>query len=135
MPFKSSLTRFTRDENGIILDTKTGLEWIAGPDKDTTWYQAKEFVDLIDAGKHGKGWSMPTLEQLKILYEKGNNNNNIDKIFGFSPNWLWVWAGKKKALLYALYFDFSYGYENWYRRDHAYTTRCVTVRERKRNEI
>ena len=27
--------------DNIVKDTKTGLEWIAGPDKDTTWDEAK----------------------------------------------------------------------------------------------
>ena len=31
---------YEKYENGIVHDTLTELEWYAGPDKDTTWYQA-----------------------------------------------------------------------------------------------
>lgn len=30
--------------NGVVFDTKTGLEWLAGPDKNMTWYEAKRWA-------------------------------------------------------------------------------------------
>lgn len=34
--------------NGIVKDTKTGLEWVAGSDKDVTWDQAKAWVEGLN---------------------------------------------------------------------------------------
>ena len=36
---------FIAYDNGIVLDTKTGKEWIVGPDKKTTWDEAKSWVE------------------------------------------------------------------------------------------
>ena len=30
--------------NGIVKDTKTGLEWKAGPDRDMNWNEARSWV-------------------------------------------------------------------------------------------
>lgn len=58
--------QFIKFSNGIIKDTKTGLEWIVGPDRDTNWYEAKDWAEslAIDGG----GWGMPARNQLKDLY-------------------------------------------------------------------
>lgn len=31
--------------NGVVRDTKTGLEWKVGPDKTMTWYDARDWVE------------------------------------------------------------------------------------------
>ena len=40
--------------NGIVKDTKTGLEWKAGPDRDTTWAEARSWVQSLNLD--GGGW-------------------------------------------------------------------------------
>ena len=52
--------------NGIVKDTNTGLEWKAGPDKDTNWGEARSWVQSL-----GGDWRMPTLDELEGLYKKG----------------------------------------------------------------
>ena len=52
------IDRFIANKNGIVWDTKTGLEWIAGPDRNTTWYEAKRWVENLNVA--GGGWRMPT---------------------------------------------------------------------------
>ena len=44
--------------NGIVKDSNTGLEWKVGPDKNTTWYEAKSWV--LSLNLDGGGWRMPT---------------------------------------------------------------------------
>ena len=44
---------------GIVTDTKTGLEWKVGPDKDTNWDQARAWVRNLKLD--GGSWRMPTL--------------------------------------------------------------------------
>ena len=56
-------------ENGIVYDEKTNLEWIAGPDKQTNWDEAKLWVESLSV--EGGGWRWPTKEELKSLYKKG----------------------------------------------------------------
>ena len=49
-------------ENGIIFDEKTNIEWVAGPDKGTTWDEAKQWVGSLTVA--GGGWRMPTMDEL-----------------------------------------------------------------------
>lgn len=60
-------TRFTRSTDGIITDSETGLEWVAGPDQKTDYSQAKQWVDSCKVA--GGGWGMPTRANLKVLYQ------------------------------------------------------------------
>ena len=45
---------YMADANGIVRDTHTGLEWKAGPDKDTTWGEAKSWVESLDLDGGGR---------------------------------------------------------------------------------
>jgi len=60
---------------GVVRDTKTGLEWVAGPDKDTNWDVAKRYVENLTVA--GGGWRMPTIEELETLYEGGRGSRNM----------------------------------------------------------
>ena len=39
--------------NGIVRDTKAGLEWVAGPDKDTDWNEARSWVQSLNLDDGG----------------------------------------------------------------------------------
>jgi len=41
---QSSSGRFSKDGQGIIKDKQTGLQWYMGSESDTTWSQAKFWV-------------------------------------------------------------------------------------------
>ena len=56
-------------DNGIVRDTATGLEWVAGPDKDTPWEEAKTWVESLNIGE---GWRMPKMGELEGLYKQGS---------------------------------------------------------------
>jgi len=89
--------------SGVVLDTKSGLEWVAGPDKDMAWYWAKRWVNNLTVS--GGGWRMPTKAELLTLYEKGKGSQNktellktipiisdltgneIISVWTFSPKW------------------------------------------------
>ena len=60
--------------SGVVRDTKTGFEWAAGPDKDTTWHEAKRWVNILNVS--GGGWRMSTINELKTLYEEGRGSRN-----------------------------------------------------------
>jgi len=38
---------FFASDEGIVLDTNTGLEWLAGPDRNTTWDKAKSGLRIL----------------------------------------------------------------------------------------
>ena len=61
--------------SGVVYDKNTGLEWFAGPDRDTTWNEAKAWVESLNVA--GGGWRMPTREELKTLYQKGAGTRNM----------------------------------------------------------
>ena len=75
--------------NGIVKDMRTGLEWKVGPDKDTDWKEAKSWVKslMLDGG----GWRMPTLQDLRGLYKKGEGDCNMTSLLK-TTGW-YIWAG------------------------------------------
>ncbi|MHB8765377.1 MAG: Lcl C-terminal domain-containing protein, partial [Deferrisomatales bacterium] len=61
--------RFTVSQDGVIADGMMGLEWAVGPDRDTTYGQAQQWVANLAVA--GGGWRMPTRRELATLYQKG----------------------------------------------------------------
>jgi len=112
---------------GVVYDKKTGLEWVAGPDRDTTWNKAKRWVENLNVA--GGGWRMPTITELKTLYKKGAGSRNMTPLLK-TTGW-WVWSGETKGSSSAWYFGFYLGNEYWGYRDRSYTPRCFAVRSRR----
>ena len=60
---------FVAYANGVVADTRTGLEWLAGPDVDTSYHRAVEWVRGLTVA--GGGWRMPTAKDLRTLWKSG----------------------------------------------------------------
>jgi len=120
----SVVNRFSKDERSIIFDTKTNLEWLVGPDKDTTWDESKAWVKSL-----GGGWRLPTVKELQGLYEEGKGTRNIDPVFGMS-GW-WVWSVEKKSSSCARAFYFYCGFEYSLYRGYSLRHRGFSVRSRR----
>lgn len=90
--------------NGIVRDTKTGLEWKVGPDTDMSWDEARGWLEVLNL--HEKKWRMPTIDELSSLYKNGAGRRNISPLFKTS-GW-WVWSAKPRNSPY--FFSFSFGY-------------------------
>jgi hypothetical protein len=105
--------RFEKFASGVVLDTKTDLEWYAGPDKDTRWNEAKRWVESLSVS--GGGWRMPTREELKTLYKKGVGERNMTPLLKIT-GW-YVWSGQTEGSSSAWTFGFYAGIEDWYYRD------------------
>jgi hypothetical protein len=103
-------------------DAKPGFEWVAGPDRDTTWDEAQSWVQSLTIG--GGGWRMPTMEELKALYQQG------DLTVLANASGIWVWSGETKGSL-AWLFSFSYGLDRWTNRGYAKRNRSFAVRPGK----
>jgi hypothetical protein len=58
--------RFRMDDDDVITDMITGIEWKVGPDRNLTWEEACEWVDQL-AGN----WRMPTYSELGELWCAG----------------------------------------------------------------
>jgi hypothetical protein len=100
--------RFIASANGIVKDTKTGLEWVAGPDRDMSWEDAKKWVENLNVA--GGGWRMPTMEELRGLYNQGSGDRNMTPLLK-TTGW-WVWSGETEGLSHQWRFDYYRGYGN-----------------------
>ena len=93
-------------DKGIVLDTNTGLAWLAGPDRNTTWNEANTWVANLTVS--GGGWRMPTGKELETLYQKGAGTRNRTRLLKTTA-WF-VWSCETKAdSSWALFFNFRNG--------------------------
>ena len=116
--------RFDTNPSGIVKDTETGLEWVAGPDKDTTWHEAKEWVDNLNID--GRGWRMPTTEELETLCEPGVGACNMVPALNTSGQK--VWSDQTKSSSAAWAFRFYMGCKGWDYFANSYHLRAFAVR-------
>jgi len=111
--------------NGIVRDTKTGLEWKVGPDRNMTWDEAKSWVESLNLD--GGGWRMPTTDELEALYKKGVGDRNMTPLLK-TTGW-GVWSSETKGSSLAWIFDFDDGSRSWSVRNFSYL-RAFAVRSR-----
>ena len=112
--------------NGIVKDTRTGLEWKVGPDEDTDWKEARSWVQSLNLD--GGGWRMPTLDELEGLYKEGKGDRNMTPLLK-TTGW-YVWSGETEGSSYTYNFYFYYGYGYWYPRTTPRGERAFAVRSR-----
>ena len=103
-----------------------GLEWIVGPDEDTTWGQAKSWAAGLEMD--GGGWRMPSLDELESLYEEGVGERNM--MTSIKTTGWYVWSEKIKNSSQAWYFDFLDGSKIWGDLPDDYNSRAFAVRSR-----
>jgi hypothetical protein len=114
--------------NGIVRDTSTNLEWIAGPDRNITWTEANSWVKNLKVG--GGGWRMPTLKELESLYKKGAGPRNMTPFLKIK-GW-WVWSGETVGAREARSFSFGHGFKGWMFRGNSSSERVFAVRSSDR---
>ena len=122
-------TRFSLSSEGVISDSETGLEWVVGPDKDTNYAQASQWV--VSCNTAGGGWRMPTPEELRTLYQEGIGNRNMDPAFKTTGWWVWTELhgyGSSAA------WNFSEGHSGYFWDERGYSGygRAFGVRSRPR---
>jgi len=119
-------TIYLSETNGIVRDMNTGLEWIAGPDKDTDWNEAGSWVQSQNLD--GGGWRMPSMDELQGLYKEGTGSRNMTPLLK-TTGWF-VWSGETEGSSYAWSFNFNGGYRDWYNRYYSGNLRAFAVRSR-----
>jgi len=107
--------RFIECASGVVRDTKTGLEWIASRDKEMMWENSRSWAKKLTVD--GGGWRMPTLKELRTLYQKGVGKHNINQLLKVSKGY--IWSGEKLDYKTPLYFDF-HGACEWGGKDYFY---------------
>ncbi|MBC8178362.1 MAG: DUF1566 domain-containing protein [Deltaproteobacteria bacterium] len=112
--------------NGIVKDTNTGLEWKAGPDRNTDWNEARSWVQSLNLD--GGGWRMPTMDELAGLYKKGAGDRNMTLLLK-TTGW-WVWSGETKGSSVARAFGFGKSDRYWFPRYDSIHKRAFAVRSR-----
>ncbi|MFH1075560.1 MAG: caspase family protein [Pseudomonadota bacterium] len=112
--------------SGVVFDKHTGLEWFAGPDRDTTLNDAKAWVESLNVA--GGGWRMPTKEELKTLYKMGAGTRNMTPLLKTTGWYVW---GKIEGSSVFWPFTFTTGDDAWGIRDSSYDKRGFAVRSRR----
>ena len=114
--------------NGIVRDTKTGLEWKVGPERDTNWNEARSWVQSLKID--GGGWRMPTLDELESLYREGSGDHNMTPLLKASS--IWIWSGETKGSSKVGFFVFSGSPQKrvWFDRGFSNHLRAFAVRSR-----
>lgn len=119
---------FVAYANGVVCDENMGLEWYAGPDKDTSVQEAKSWVEnlTVDAG----GWRMPTQEEIKSLYEEGAGKRNMTPLLK-TTGWI-ICSSEAKSSSMTYVFNFRKGWISlWSSAGAPDGLRCFAVRSQK----
>ncbi len=124
---KGQPMRFTKASNGVITDSVTGLEWYVGPNQDNDWHEAKAWTENLSVA--GGGWRLPTVPELKALYQRGAAPNNMDPLFQ-TPG-VWAWSGELNNAWSAWGFAFYNGQEGWHSMNYGNGRQALAVRSRR----
>lgn len=115
--------RYTVSSEGVIHDSHTGLEWLVGPDKYTSYRDAESWVKKSKVA--GGGWRMPTRAELRTLFQESVGTRNMDPVFK-TTGW-WVWA-EPHGWSSAWGFDFRNDLARWHYRTNSRSCRVFAVR-------
>lgn len=134
--------RFSISSCGSIKDDVTGLEWMVGPDRNMTWYEAQEWT--VELKMCGGGWRMPTIGEIRSLYNPALKAGigfylngkyypaHIDPVFSAIGGGAWVWANERVGTNNARSFNLNQGITVEYSAmDTVYSTRAFAVRNLK----
>lgn len=119
--------RFTQAASGVITDSLTGLDWYVGPNHDNNWHEAKAWIENL--ALDGGGWRMPTIPELKAIYQNGASPYNLDPLF--KTTGVWVWSGQLHNPWSAWGYAFYNGLEGWHGIDYGYGRQVFAVRPRR----
>jgi hypothetical protein len=62
------IIRFMLSQEGLVMDSRTGLMWVAAPERDVNWEQASNYVRGLRVGGYSD-WRLPTRLELKSLWK------------------------------------------------------------------
>lgn len=105
--------RFVGPSDGIVQDTRAGLEWTSHDNKrNFAWHEADRYCrDLRLGGR--TDWRLPEIDELEGLYDKrldqpcGDLSCHLDPAIGLTNPY--VWSATQRGPLSRFYFDFQGG--------------------------
>jgi Protein of unknown function (DUF1566) len=124
---KSQPIRFTKADNGVITDLVTGLDWYVNPNPDTTWHEAKAWVESLAVA--GGGWRLPTMAELKAIYQKDASANHMDPLF--QAKGAWAWSGELRNDWSVWGLAFYNNLQGWHSMNYGNGRVALAVRSRR----
>ena len=120
------VSRLVYYPNGILKDTQTDLEWFNGPDKDMSWEEAQSWAGSLDVD--GGGWRLPTVDELKTLYQKGAGEHNLTPYLKTVGRSGYVWSGERRNKPTSWCFGYTWAKKTAYGIKHSKEFRAFAVR-------
>ena len=114
---------YSKYADGVVYDSNTNLEWLAGPGRKMSWNEAKEWAMSLETS--GGDWRLPTRNELESLFQEGKGKRNMTRLLE-TASW-WVWSAEPEDDVSSNLFDFSRGTKDW----HSRAPRAYAVRTRK----
>lgn len=90
-------------KDGVITDPRTNLEWATDPGRIMTWDEANQYAQGLSLA--GGGWRLPSLEELRTLYDMSCDGHIIHSAFNLGD--CWVWSSQLRESSYAWYIGFG----------------------------
>lgn len=90
-------------------DKKTGLTWTRAVKETVTWDQAKSYCDSLALGGFTTGWRLPTIQELKTLFDPRRVDPSIDPAAFPSTPIKRFWSGTQHAATLYMWVMQSYG--------------------------
>ncbi|MFH1136406.1 MAG: hypothetical protein V1816_10030 [Pseudomonadota bacterium] len=123
VPGISVMMRLVKSSEGVFYDPATKLEWLPGPDQNTTFEAAVQWASGQSTA--GGGWRLPTLDELKTLrgLEAG--------VFGHSVrgNVWFVWSSEKRVFRWSAWgYLPNSGRRAWRGYSYEFDSRAAAVR-------
>ncbi len=108
----AQVERFVGLSNGVVRDTRTGLEWTSHDnDRDVTWHEAHRYCQALALGGQTT-WRLPAIEELKGLYDErldqpcGDYTCHLDPAVELTSPY--YWSATQPGQARRIYFDFRF---------------------------
>lgn len=132
--------RFTDNGDGTVTDHRLRIMWAATDNQgNINWHDARRWIRFTfpyTIAARYTGWRMPTLDELKSLYQRAKTYDGYETDCGqrvkISPEIQlscgWVWSGDEETVTAAV-FNFTRGIHYTDRKVHYRAYRALAVRD------
>ena len=97
------------------------------PNPDNNFHEAKAWAESLTVA--GGGWRLPTMAELKAIYQKDASANNMDPLF--QANGAWAWSGELRNAWSVWGLAFYNNLQGWHSMNYGNGRVALAVRSRK----